>query len=814
MIDTDNDFALFVPEEYDPASDRKPASWKILLVDDEPDVHSSLKFALRLVAVENRELELIDAYSAAEAKTVLEQHPDVALILLDVVMEHAHAGLDLVRHVRKDLDNHTIQIILITGQPGYASQRDVVQNYKIDGYRIKSELTSDKIFFSVYSALRTYKALSELASANRRLSETQYAIECAGIAIVRTEVDNGLILYANERACRQLGYNNEELLQRSIFDIVPEFSSTTYRTVVDQVRQHSSLQLEATCRRKNDELYAAEISLYFRASPQRNRIIALMTDISARKATEFATIQAKNAAEAVNRAKDAFLANVSHELRTPLNAVIGLSDLALRISREPALTDYLHKIATAGKSLADIVDDLLDISKIAADRMELRNVTFSLRALLARIISIMTCKAEEKNLQLIERIDADVPDILQGDPLRIEQIVLNLLGNAIKFTHRGRVQLQVGLHGKEDDKIGLSIAIEDTGIGMHQDDIARLFQPFTQADVSMSRNYGGTGLGLAICRRLVDMMQGEIQVVSHSNQGTTFHVLLWLAPGEAKNLSHPPACAENLDSLPAHYENTRVLIVDDQAINREIVGELLASVGIHTEMAQNGQEALDILQSSAENAFDLVLMDIQMPRLDGLEACRRLRRQDRFKKLPIVAMTAHTMEHEKQLGFAVGMDDHIGKPFDTQSFFRTIAQWIDRAKQRATAPYALPPRVASDMEIAGIDYPTGLNRFLGNKDRYHHWLDRFIAEGPASLHKIRQFIASGQNELARKTAHALKGHVGMLGMIELHPIVSSLEAALKHGENHEEFLEQSERLAADLSREIGEKLKISSATST
>ena len=490
---------------------------------------------------------------------------------------------------------------------------------------------------------------------------------------------------------------------------------------------------------------------------------------------------------------------MSHELRTPLSAVIGMANLARGISTEPRLRDYLNKIARSGQHLNSIINELLDLSKITAGRMELEIISFSLRTVIAHAESVMSHRAAEKGLKLATLIDDAVPNVLLGDPTRVTQIFLNLIGNAIKFTQAGQVTVHVGLQAIEGDRVCLDIDFEDTGIGMRPDDLTHLFKPFSQADASVSRKFGGTGLGLTISRRLAEMMDGDISVTSIEGRGTTFKVRLCLGLGNAVDLATADPGAD--EALPKRYQDARILVADDQPLNREIVEALLAEVGIAPRMAENGQQALDILTDSGPGAFDLVLMDIQMPVMDGLTATRALRGRAGFEKLPIIAMTAHTMAHEKEINAAAGMNDHIGKPFDNASFYRTLAKWIPLAKQKTTgATDALPAKPealvdgVTDMldkslsSLRGVDVAGALARFCGNEASYRRWLTDFVATAGAVSGQMRGEIAAGQMDKAGKLAHAFKGRAGMLGMTHLHKMVSAMESALHEGTATDELL--------------------------
>ena len=421
------------------------------------------------------------------------------------------------------------------------------------------------------------------------------------------------------------------------------------------------------------------------------RIYGALQDISERKKVQLGLVEqqvelerlvqertadlseALLAARLADEGKDAFLANVSHELRTPLNVVIGLSDLALRMTTEQKPREYLEKISNAGRSLARIINDLLDISKIAAGRMDLETVTFSPQHLLEHVKGMFESAAQDKGIALKLEFAKALEPALQGDTLRIEQILLNLLSNAIKFTDKGEIRLSLSTQALDKNQVRLDIVVKDSGIGMSKDELQRLFQPFTQADVSITRRFGGSGLGLALCKRLVELMGGEINMYSQQGVGSTVAFKLILLRGEVSALQ------ANFSEQAPKSLSGRVLVVDDQALNREIACELLRAIDIEAIEAADGTEAIELLERHPPDYFSAVLMDLQMPVMDGLTATRCIRSMDGFAKLPVIALTAHTMEHEKQKARDAGMSDHIGKPFDRASFYLVVGRWLSKA---------------------------------------------------------------------------------------------------------------------------------------
>ncbi|MEF8770142.1 response regulator [Candidatus Accumulibacter contiguus] len=546
------------------------------------------------------------------------------------------------------------------------------------------------------------------------------------------------------------------------------FITAAHNSPEDRIHGYRTGATDYLAKPINDQLLRAKTRVFLRLYQQNRALQAAL-----------------EAAKVADRVKDAFLANVSHELRTPLNAVIGLSALALNHSSDPRQREYLEKVSDAGQTLLAIINDLLDLTKIAAGEMSLECTPFSLQKTVARALSVIGHHAIEKGLRLESRIDERLPELLLGDPLRIEQILLNLLNNSLKFTETGWVVVRIAIEDIDDQQAGLLIEVEDSGIGMSESEIARIYQPFVQADPSITRKHGGTGLGLAICKQLAEGMQGSIEVSSRLGEGTRFRVHLRLGVATASECpsGDDPAAAEN---LPTHYPAARVLVVDDQPLNRDLVFELLGSVGIAPRFAENGQQAVDILREAGAQAFDLILMDIQMPVLDGLAATRRIRALPGFATLPIVAMTAHTMVHEKEVYLAEGMNDHLGKPFSLPAFFALLARWLP-VQGDAPAAAAPPAAFAADAggnelaAISGLDTAAALQRFAGNRARYRHWLREFVGESAGFTATIDTLLAGGASESARQAVHAFKGRVGTLGMRELQALAAALEQALRTG---------------------------------
>lgn len=507
--------------------------------------------------------------------------------------------------------------------------------------------------------------------------ETIFSTSLIGILLVR----EGRIINVNARMGEILGYSQQEILHDDIRLFFLSRKSFRYfvTTYARQLARHELEQIEYTLKKKDGTPVPCTLSgKAISPGDLSAGVVWVVQDISQRKIVERELEEAKVRAEAASKAKSEFLANMSHEIRTPMNGIIGLSNLLLQEELTPEQHDHLRLIHSSGKRLVSIINDILDFSKVEAGRVELNERTFSLRDMIAEIHRNLDVLAREKGLNLEYVIDEDVPDLLFGDVGRLTQVLVNLVGNGVKFTQEGRVRILVSRPARfAADRVRLFFEVRDTGIGIKPEVQDTIFEAFTQVDSTHSRRYGGTGLGLAISRRFVRLMGGDIQIDGERKKGTRFYFSLpfRLAPDDAPSTSDC-GMERNRDRyrpLAGHA----VLLVDDEFINVTLAEALLVRTGLEVTTVSNGLEAV---QSWQQGSFDCILMDIQMPEMDGYEAVARIREQEKStgEHIPIIAMTAHAMDDDRKKCLAAGMDDYIAKPIDAVLLLTLLRKYIFR----------------------------------------------------------------------------------------------------------------------------------------
>ncbi|WP_051321400.1 ATP-binding protein [Chrysiogenes arsenatis] len=522
-------------------------------------------------------------------------------------------------------------------------------------------------------------------------------------------------------------------------------------------------------------------------------------------------VLAKAAAEASSMSKSAFLANMSHEIRTPMNVIMGMSYLIMKTSLTPLQHDYLTKIQSSSQHLLSIVNNILDYSKVESGKLPIEKSFFPLSQLLKNCSFFLHEHAEAKNLACSFEIAPDVPEMIEGDPLRIEQILLNLISNAVKFTEEGDIRVTVVRVNHSEETALLRFAVHDTGIGISAEQQKLIFQSFQQVDATSTRKYGGSGLGLAICKKLVGLMGGDAGVSSDLGKGSTFWITVPVGINHSDNYSpHPKTLAEEwrrIGGAMLHDTDTdtaqpafpferlasitgaHLLLVEDNPVNQEVALGLLAEAKVHVDVAENGQIAIEMLR---QKHYDLVFMDMQMPVMDGITATYEIRQNPLWTDLPIIAMTANSFQQDREACIVAGMNDFLGKPVAPHLLWDVLLKWIT---PRTSTPYAEPPTYIKpqvdavsekDLEsLHGIDVRAALARVLNNRGQLASILRLFFTTHQQTAAQIRQLLSDGQWNQAELLAHTIKGAAGNIGATALQQGALQLEQAIR---NQEPFL--------------------------
>ncbi len=797
------------------------------------------------------------------------------------------------------------------------------------------------------------KQTAELTAQREQLKASEersrLILESTAEGIFGTDVD-GKITFVNPATCRMLGFTAQELIGQPSHATFHHHHPDGTPYPKEECPMYEAYKHGKASRIDDEFLWCKDVAglpVEYGATPilKDGEVVGSVvsfTDITLRKEQEKALKEAKAKAEEATEMKSMFLANMSHEIRTPMNAIIGLSHLALKTQLSPKQRDYVGKIHNAGTSLLAVINDILDFSKIEAGKLEIETINFKLDEVINSVTTLTAQKAHEKGLEFLAHVAPGIPEYLLGDPLRLGQILTNFVNNAVKFTERGEIRLNIECLERAGEKVQLKFSVRDTGIGMTHEQSARLFQPFTQADMSTTRKHGGTGLGLTICRRLVELRGGRIWLESEPGVGSTFCFTTWLGVGSAtgsgklipERLAHlhvlvvddnPSACeilkeplitvarrvdavssgkeaiaalqkedaadpydivfmdwhmpgmdglqasrhiksdetlkhrpaivlvtafgreevreeAERLqldgfllkpvtksmlvDTLvdvfghaeeprapaepgPQHLQlrGARILLVEDNEINQQIAAELLEGAGATVKVANNGLEALHTLCDGPQPPpFDVILMDLQMPEMDGYQATVKLRADSRFKTLPIIAMTAHATVEERQRCLASGMNDHVSKPIDPAMLFATVARFYRPAPEPPPpAPATREPADAADgaaLNLSGthdspapgsaptvsveslpvidsLDTNDGLSRVAGNQKLYLKLLRQFSEQQGSAVGQISAALSQGDAPLAERLAHTLKGVAGNVGAKNVHVAAGALEKLIR-----------------------------------
>lgn len=631
--------------------------------------------------------------------------------------------------------------------------------------------------------------ITEQKQNQKKLLQLSSAVENSPASIVITD-HLGCIEYVNPKFTGITGYSlNEAIgLNPRILNsgIQPK---ETYSELWQTITEGYEWRGDFCNKKKNGELYWERASI----SPIRDiegnitNFVAIKEDFTEEKKLTEELVTAQKAAHNSNRAKSEFLANMSHEIRTPLNAIIGFASLALNTNLPPKEHDYIQKIHTAGELLLNVIGDILDFSKVEARQLKMEHIPFKLSTTLETTMGMVQEKALDKGFKIRLNFLNELPACLVGDPFRFGQILTNLLNNAVKFTTHGEVVIELLLTQQKADRIQIKVTVRDSGIGIAPEQISNLFQPFTQADGSTTRRFGGTGLGLSISKQLVELMDGEIWCESQPKQGSSFSFTAWFGVCHASK-EEQVKCADDCNKNQSNngldrtetlfdFSKCHLLLVEDNDTNRQLAIELLKDTGIKIDIAVNGQEALTMV-TNGDKKYDLVLMDIQMPIMDGYEATLRIRSDKRFTYLPIIAMTAHAMQEEQQKILEAGIDAHITKPINIKAMLRVMRFFLleqDTSKQLNKKIEDKADELLEIPHIRGLAVAEALNQLDGNKKLYLWVLRSFLEKQSNDATLIAEALDAGDENRTKFLLHTLKGIAGSIGASVLKHLVQTVE---------------------------------------
>ena len=586
------------------------------------------------------------------------------------------------------------------------------------------------------------------------------------LAIVSTHDMDGKFITVNPMVGKIYGYADGEMVGHSLKEFIPDEDKDLFEeNYLEKIkREKQSSGIFRVLNKQGQIVYSLYNNFLKEEAGKEPYVIGFAVDITDRVMAEKELKIAKKVTEEMVQTKQNFLANMSHEIRTPMNAIMGMSRQLQKTELNDKQHVYLDTITSASENLLFIINDILDLSKLDAGKLALEKIGFEPKMVVGKVMQVMAHKAEEKGLRLTNSFsDAQLFPILIGDPYRINQILLNLVSNSIKFTETGMVDISCKVINQTETEQQVELSVKDTGIGMDPDFVNNLFQKFRQEDESVARRFGGTGLGMSISKQLVDMMGGEIKVTSKKGKGTVISLCFSFEKGTEKDLPQKNISVVNADLL----QHKKILVVDDNDMNRLVASTILQDYGVLVTEAVNGADATSQLR---EGDFDLVLMDIQMPVMNGFEATSFIRNE--FKSaIPVIALTANAIRGENEKCFAAGMNDYLSKPFEESQLIQIVSRWLDVKELKAIKETAV-----AHANISSLYDLTRLRDIAkGNEQFIQKMLQLFIEQVPSAISEIKQAFAAGELSKVKSVSHRIKTSIDSLGIISIKEDVRNIE---------------------------------------
>ena len=625
---------------------------------------------------------------------------------------------------------------------------------------IVKDISEKKIMEEV---LRKYEM--ELVQNQKRL---QSVLDNATSFIYIKDLD-GSYLVTNKQFKETFKVNDDKVIGKTAFNFLnPEQAKRVTNYDKEVIRTCKHVELEEIIEMPDGKHHF--LVTKFPLLDAQNKIYGLSgigTDITERVRYEEQLIKAKKIAEDAKKMQEQFLANMSHEIRTPMNGIQGMTDLLLETQLSEEQVDFTKTIKRSSDSLLVIINDILDFSKIQAGKLTIEKIDFKLNEVVENIKVIFRHRLQEKKLSFTFDVDQNVPSILNGDPYRLNQILINLLGNAIKFTHNGGITIKVSIQKRSAAEAVLNFIITDTGIGIQADKIKEIFESFTQASIETSRKYGGTGLGLAITKQLLELQGGSISAESEINTGTTFRFLI---PYHYSSSNNPDVFkSQELKNDSVLLNGKKFLVAEDNEINQKVIRHVLKKVGGLLDIANNGLEAVSYLKRNPH--YDLIIMDLQMPEMDGYEATKYIRNEMNLS-VPIIAMTASALKGEKEKCMAIGMNDYLSKPFDVSYLYKRISELLN---EESTKPIIMQTKTTTNENL----FDLSLLNEMDDNEYVAEILTTYLDNTPGELKELKKICSDNQFDAIYKMAHKLKGSSGLLYAHGILRILSKIEEFAK-----------------------------------
>ncbi len=669
-----------------------------------------------------------------------------------------------LKYQRGEIDHHLLEyrVLHSDGSIRWVMDRGVVIEKDAEGKILK--------LIGTHTDITDRKQAEELLQTKEEKYRSIITNMNLGIMEVDTEEK---ILFSNQSFCDMSGYEFEELIGKRASHIFVKGENIEKMESKNEARKKSgSDAYEIAVKNKRGQLRWWLMSGATRYNESGDLVgsIGIYLDITDQKQLEIDLIEAREQAEESTRSKEVFLANMSHEIRTPMNAILGMAHQLTKTKLDSKQLFYLDTINSASENLLVIINDILDLSKIEAGKLNLENIGFEPKAVISRAMQVLVHKAEEKGLSITNsKFDTNLSPVLMGDPYRLNQVLLNLISNAIKFTEKGGVDLSCSVIKDTPGTQTIFVEVKDSGIGMDGQFVKNLFEKFSQEDVSVTRQYGGTGLGMSICKDLLSLMGGEILVESKKGVGTTISFIVEFEKGTTADL---PA-KQNIFINSNMLADKKVLIVDDNNMNRLVAKTILNNYGAITSEAVNGKDAVEMLKI---NTVDIVLMDIQMPVMDGMEATRIIRNEI-STSLPMIALTANAIKGDNDKCIAVGMNAYLSKPFKEEDLLKTVAFWLGEGN----VAFAKPSEISDETESGLYDLSSIRTISRGNENFVLKMVNMFIEQTPQQVSEMESEYHQSDYKAMGAIAHKLKPNIDNMGIVSLKDAIRQIEKIGKSG---------------------------------